>query len=440
MMASILKEFLIIDPKLDAPISEDQVSGDDKATDVELIFYDVSFSSDLSGVDISEEITCDFIQDILSENEDSGIITTILEADSKNSHQLKAPVSPCGSSDTDDVSSLLSQDDGYSSLSDCSASVCELLDPSDYNTLLETLADAISTDSPVVLGDACHNLAQCVPHVGQQSCVPDKTTSQDDQSQPEPREKVITNKPDVSYIEMIANALMENNNSAVLGDIYTHIMDTYPYYKHTTNSWKTSIRHNLSVNECFVKGKRSKPGYFWSVHASCIESFKNADFDRRKARRKVQHCNRDFSSALDEMKQLSELSRIGAESSSTVDGSMSRQISAPQYSGHTVGTTSCMPMSSTPIRAKSCVTNVQQYHDYSQQQQMSYNQAQHAYNQAQNAFIQPQNAFIQPQNAFIQPQNAFIQPQNAFIQPQNAYSQPQYGYHSQHVYNTGYYG
>ena len=441
-MASILREFLIVDPTLDALISEGQVSDDDKSTDVELNLSDLPFSSDLSGV----ELSCDLIQDILSEHEDSSFLatdsSTILETNSKdshqlvapvspdNSHQLAAPVSPCNSCDTDDVLSLLGQDEGYSSLSDCSASICELLDPSDYSTLLETLAAAISTDSPVVLGDACQNLARCVPDVNQQSCTPTETTAQDYQSQPESRPTDpghTASKPDVSYIEMIANALMENNNSVVLGDIYTHIMDTYPYYKHTTNSWKTSIRHNLSVNECFVKGKRSKNGYFWSVHASCIESFKNRDFDRRKARRQVQHCNRAFSSALDEMKQLSELSRHSSERSSTGDGSMSRQISTPQYPAHTVGSTSYMPpMSSTPVRAQPCVSKSQQYHNYGQQQQMSYNQH--------------QNSYIQPQNPYNQLQNAYNQSQNAFIPPQNAFNQPQYGHHYHQVYNTGYHG
>ena len=435
-MASILREFLILDPALDALVSDDKGSDIDIATDPELNLSEFPLSSDISDADFS----CDIIQDICSENDDSGFVTTISEA--------AAPLSPHNSSDTDDVLSLLGQDDGYSSLSDCSASVCELLDPSDYSTLLETLSAAISTDSPVVLGDACHNLAQCVPEVVQQSYSPTETTPQDDQLQNDQHTTDyghISNKPDVSYIEMIANALMENNNSLVLGDIYTYIMATYPYYKHTTNSWKTSIRHNLSVNECFVKGKRTKTGYYWSVHPSCITSFKNGDFDRRKARRQVQHCNKAFSSALDEMKQLSQLSR--SRTVSTVDVNMSQQKSTPQYPGHTIGATSYMPMSSTPVRAKPCVPNIQEYHSYSQHQQMSCNQPQNAYHQPQNVYNQPQNAHNQSQNAYNQPQNAHNQPQNACSQLQNAYSQnqnvygqPQFGYHPHQVYNTGYCG
>jgi hypothetical protein len=328
-----------------------------------------------------------------------------------------APLSPsttCSSTDADDVLSVLSTDDGYNSLSDCSASVCELIDPADYSTLLATLAVSISPDkldSKTILGDACHNLFKCVPELDQYGPVLVITPKQDHQLEvsPSPSDAGHTsNKPDVSYIEIIANALMTNNNSVLLADIYKYITDTYPYYKHTTNSWRTSIRHNLSVNECFVKGKRSKSGhgYFWSVHPSCMDSFKNGDFDRRKARRQVQHCNRAFGSALAEMNQLSQMTQFKQSQQPLLpagDVSMSQQIPSQHYPGHTIGVTSYMPISSTPVRAPPRVQCYQQPHGYNTQQQISYNQPQHVYIQPQHVYNTQQHVYNQPPYGYPQP-------------------------------------
>ena len=468
-MASILREFLILDPALDALIPEDnEITDIHVATNQEQDSFDLRLGPCIASGDFAEEISPELVEDILSELDVSDSVASISESateqlpdDSNNDQQVAAAESlstTCSSVDSDDVlsiDSVLSQDDGYGSLSDCSASVCELLDPDDYSTLLETLAATIAPDSltsPTVLGDACHNLSQCAARPDQACEAPDANTVQDYQPQvttnpsdpghtsTSPSDPGHTsNKPDVCYMEMIANALMSNNNSLILGDIYKHIMDSYPYYKHTTNSWKSSIRHNLSVNECFVKGRRSKSGgYFWSVHPSCIDSFRNQDFDRRKARRQVQRSNRALGSALDEMKTLRQLSQSTSNVQSD-DGSKRQQIPTQQYSGHTVGATSYLPMCSTPVRGQQCGSNVQQHQGYNQHQQITYNQHQQITYQHQYMNTQPQNPYIQPQNPYTQPQNPYIQPQNAYFQPQYGYNQSQQGYNqSQQGYN-GYY-
>ena len=208
-----------------------------------------------------------------------------------------------------DVSTATSEDEGYVSLDQCSASLGDLLGPEDFNALLDTLTQALPPDvltSPVVLDDACTNLSQYTTVDNSPSIEPDeikaKTAITGSTSS-----SIETTKPDISYIELVAKAIMASpDNSVLLGDIYRWIEDTYPHYKHTKNSWRNSIRHNLSVNECFVKGKRVRNGrgFYWSIHPSCIDAFKNDDFDRRKARRQVQQCNRAFSSALEELNQL----------------------------------------------------------------------------------------------------------------------------------------
>ncbi|KAH3830194.1 hypothetical protein DPMN_103433 [Dreissena polymorpha] len=46
----------------------------------------------------------------------------------------------------------------------------------------------------------------------------------------------------------------------LLCDIYQYIMDTFEYYNNEEKPWRNSIRHNLSLNECFIKAGRSDNG------------------------------------------------------------------------------------------------------------------------------------------------------------------------------------
>ena len=105
-------------------------------------------------------------------------------------------------------------------------------------------------------------------------------------------------KPSQSYIALISNAILSSaDKKLLLCDIYQFIMDNYPFYNNKEKAWRNSIRHNLSLNECFIKNGRADngKGNFWSVHPACEEDFRKGDFRRRHARRRARRGNREFS-------------------------------------------------------------------------------------------------------------------------------------------------
>lgn len=97
-------------------------------------------------------------------------------------------------------------------------------------------------------------------------------------------------KPQHSYIGLIAMAILSAPDAKlVLSDIYQHILDNYPYFRTRGPGWRNSIRHNLSLNDCFIKAGRSAngKGHFWAIHPANVDDFRKGDFRRRKAQRKV---------------------------------------------------------------------------------------------------------------------------------------------------------
>ena len=95
-------------------------------------------------------------------------------------------------------------------------------------------------------------------------------------------------KPQESYVALIARAILSAlNHQMLLVDIYEWIMSEYPYFGTLqSKAWRNSIRHNLSLNECFVRQQKSENGrgYYWGIHPAALDAFIHGDFRRRQAR------------------------------------------------------------------------------------------------------------------------------------------------------------
>lgn len=93
-------------------------------------------------------------------------------------------------------------------------------------------------------------------------------------------------KPTYSYAALIGQAIMcSESKKSCLNDIYAYIMNNYSYYRKEEAGWQNSIRHNLSLNESFVKVPRgpNEPGKgsFWAIAPGAEDQFANGGFKKK---------------------------------------------------------------------------------------------------------------------------------------------------------------
>ncbi|KAK5642821.1 hypothetical protein RI129_008988 [Pyrocoelia pectoralis] len=110
-------------------------------------------------------------------------------------------------------------------------------------------------------------------------------------------------KPPFSYIALIVMAIQHSPMKRLtLSEIYTFLQQRFPFFRGSYQGWKNSVRHNLSLNECFIKlpkglGRAGK-GHYWTIDPASEFMFEEGSFRRRPRgfRRKCQAMKPQFHS------------------------------------------------------------------------------------------------------------------------------------------------
>lgn len=70
-----------------------------------------------------------------------------------------------------------------------------------------------------------------------------------------------------------------------LNEIYQYLQDRFQFFRGQYQGWKNSVRHNLSLNDCFIKlpkglGRPGK-GHYWTIDPASEYMFEEGSFRRR---------------------------------------------------------------------------------------------------------------------------------------------------------------
>uniref|UniRef100_A0A8V5GXK2 Uncharacterized protein n=1 Tax=Melopsittacus undulatus TaxID=13146 RepID=A0A8V5GXK2_MELUD len=96
-------------------------------------------------------------------------------------------------------------------------------------------------------------------------------------------------KPPYSYIALIIMAIQSSPSKRLtLSEIYQFLQSRFPFFRSSYQGWKNSVRHNLSLNECFIKlpkglGGPGK-GHYWTIDPASEFMFEEGSFRRRPGR------------------------------------------------------------------------------------------------------------------------------------------------------------
>lgn len=97
-------------------------------------------------------------------------------------------------------------------------------------------------------------------------------------------------KPPFSYIALIAMAIRDSSTGRLtLAEINNYLMQRFPFFRGSYTGWRNSVRHNLSLNDCFLKVLRdpSRPwgkDNYWMLNPNSEYTFADGVFRRRRKR------------------------------------------------------------------------------------------------------------------------------------------------------------
>lgn len=97
-------------------------------------------------------------------------------------------------------------------------------------------------------------------------------------------------KPPFSYIALIAMAIRDSPSGRLtLAEINEYLMGKFPFFRGSYTGWRNSVRHNLSLNDCFIKVLRdpSRPwgkDNYWMLNPHSEYTFADGVFRRRRKR------------------------------------------------------------------------------------------------------------------------------------------------------------
>ena len=103
------------------------------------------------------------------------------------------------------------------------------------------------------------------------------------------RSKAPPGKPPYSYVALVTMAIRSSPyRKMTLAEILKFIYENFPYYRTCPLKWRNAIRHNLTLNDCFVKLPREvhdqNRGHYWTVDSSSEMMFDEGKYRRRKRR------------------------------------------------------------------------------------------------------------------------------------------------------------
>lgn len=158
-----------------------------------------------------------------------------------------------------------------------------------HNVILSNTSPGVGHQEPA--SSSTNLLENASPTTTSDQKAPSSSSTQENKKSGARRQE----KPPYSYIALIVMAIQHSPSKRLtLSEIYSFLQQRFPFFRGPYQGWKNSVRHNLSLNECFIKlpkglGRPGK-GHYWTIEPSSEYMFEEGSFRRRPRgfRRKCQ--------------------------------------------------------------------------------------------------------------------------------------------------------